>query len=48
MFEHLIGKLFKKSERAHADQFHASGKSIKAISAHPLEKFRTPISAWNF
>src|SRR5450755_4776595 len=28
MFEHLIGKLFKKSERAHADQFHASGKSI--------------------
>ncbi len=28
MFEHLIGKLFKKSERAHADEFHASGKSI--------------------
>jgi TnpA family transposase len=28
MFEHLVGKLFKKSERAHAEQFHASGKSI--------------------
>ncbi len=28
MFEHLIGQLFKKSERAHAEQFHASGKSI--------------------
>ena len=28
MFEHLIGKLFKKSERAHTEQFHASGKSI--------------------
>src|SRR5450755_1387980 len=28
MFEHLIGKLFKKSERAHADEFHASGKSL--------------------
>ena len=26
MFEHLIGKLFKKSERAHTEQFHASGK----------------------
>ena len=28
MFEHLVGKLFKKSERVHAEQFHASGKSI--------------------
>jgi TnpA family transposase len=28
MFEHLVGKLFAKSERAHADQFHASGKAI--------------------
>ena len=28
MFEHLIGQLFKKSERTHAEQFHASGKSI--------------------
>jgi len=28
MFEHLVGQLFKKSERAHADQFHSSGKSI--------------------
>ncbi len=28
MFEHLVGKMFKKSERAHAEQFHASGKSI--------------------
>jgi TnpA family transposase len=28
MFEHLVGQMFKKSERAHADQFHASGKSI--------------------
>jgi TnpA family transposase len=28
MFEHLVGQLFKKSERAHAEQFHASGKSI--------------------
>jgi len=28
MFEHLVGKLFKKSERAHSEQFHASGKSI--------------------
>jgi TnpA family transposase len=28
MFEHLVGKLFKKSERAHTEQFHASGKSI--------------------
>ena len=27
-FEHLVGKLFKKSERVHAEQFHASGKSI--------------------
>lgn len=28
MFEHLVGKLFAKSERAHAKQFHASGKAI--------------------
>jgi len=28
MFEHLVGKLFKKSERAHAEQFHANGKLI--------------------
>src|SRR6516165_7591909 len=28
MFEHLVGQIFKKSERAHAEQFHASGKSI--------------------
>ena len=28
MFEQLIGTLFKKSERVHAEQFHASGKSI--------------------
>jgi hypothetical protein len=28
MFENLVGQMFKKSERAHADQFHASGKSI--------------------
>jgi hypothetical protein len=28
MFEHLVGQLFKKSERAHAEQFHSSGKSI--------------------
>jgi Tn3 transposase DDE domain len=28
MFEHLVGQMFKKSERAHAEQFHASGKSI--------------------
>ena len=28
MFEYLVGKLFKKSERAHSEQFHASGKSI--------------------
>jgi hypothetical protein len=28
MFEHLIGQLFKKSERVHAEQFHASGRSI--------------------
>ena len=28
MFEHLFGQMFKKSERAHAEQFHASGKSI--------------------
>ena len=28
MFEHLIGQMFKKSERTHAEQFHASGKSI--------------------
>jgi hypothetical protein len=28
MFEHLVGKLFKQSERAHAEEFHASGKSI--------------------
>lgn len=27
-FEHLVGQMFKKSERAHAEQFHASGKSI--------------------
>ena len=26
MFEHLVGQLFKKSERTHAEQFHASGK----------------------
>ena len=28
MFERLIGGLFKKSERAHAEQFHRSGKLI--------------------
>ena len=28
MFEPLVGQLFKKSERTHAEQFHASGKSI--------------------
>jgi hypothetical protein len=28
MFERLIGGLFKKSERAHAEQFHRSGKVI--------------------
>jgi len=28
MFEHLVGQMFKKSERTHAEQFHASGKSI--------------------
>lgn len=28
MFDHMIGSLFKKSERAHADQFHRSGKAI--------------------
>src|SRR5450631_400096 len=28
MFEHLVGKLFAKSERAHADEFHSSGKAI--------------------
>jgi hypothetical protein len=28
MFEHLVGQMFKKSERAHAEQFHANGKSI--------------------
>ncbi|MDX6457066.1 MAG: hypothetical protein QOE55_763, partial [Acidobacteriaceae bacterium] len=28
MFEHLVGQLFKKAERAHAEQFHSSGKSI--------------------
>jgi TnpA family transposase len=28
MFEHLIGQMFKKSERSHAEQFHSSGKSI--------------------
>jgi Domain of unknown function (DUF4158) len=27
MFEHLVGQLFKRSERAHAEQFHARGKS---------------------
>ena len=27
-FEHLVGQMFKKSERTHADRFHASGKSI--------------------
>jgi TnpA family transposase len=28
MFEHLVGQMFKKSERTHAEKFHASGKSI--------------------
>ena len=28
MFEHLLGSLFKKTERAHADEFHRSGKAI--------------------
>jgi TnpA family transposase len=28
MFEQLVGQLFKKSERAHAEHFHASGKAI--------------------
>ncbi len=28
MFEHLVGQMFKKSERTHADRFHANGKSI--------------------
>lgn len=28
MFERLIGSMFKKTERAHADEFHSSGKAI--------------------
>jgi TnpA family transposase len=28
MFEHLIASLFKKTARAHADEFHRSGKAI--------------------
>ena len=28
MFEQLIGSMFKKTERAHADEFHKSGKAI--------------------
>ena len=28
MFEHLIGSMFSKSKRRHADQFHDSGKAI--------------------
>ena len=28
MFEQLIGSMFKKTERAHADKFHKSGKAI--------------------
>ena len=33
MFEPLVGQLFKKSERTHAEQFHASGKSINGLLA---------------
>jgi hypothetical protein len=33
MFEHLVGQLFKKSERAHAEQFHSSGKIDQRESA---------------
>lgn len=29
MFEHLIGQMFKKSERKHAEQFHASGVLLR-------------------
>ena len=28
MFDHLVGKLFKKTERAHAAEFHNSGRAI--------------------
>jgi hypothetical protein len=28
MFEHLVGSMFSKSKRRHADQFHDSGKAI--------------------
>ncbi len=28
MFEHLVGKLFSKCERSHAEDFHCSGKAI--------------------
>ena len=33
MFESLVGQLFKKSERTHAEPFHASGKSINGLLA---------------
>ena len=33
MFEPLVGQLFKKSERTHAEPFHASGKSINGLLA---------------
>jgi hypothetical protein len=35
MFEHLVGQMFKKSERTHADRFHASGKSINESTLTP-------------
>jgi len=28
MFEHLIGSMFSKLKRRHADQFHESGRAI--------------------
>lgn len=40
MFEQLIGSLFKRTERAHADEFHSSGKAIneKVRPMHRSEK----------
>ena len=57
MFEHLIGSMFKKTERAHADEFHSSGKAINEkvrlyaqigeILIEPVKKGgKSTFSAW--
>jgi hypothetical protein len=42
MFEQLIGSMFKKTERAHADEFHKSGKAINSSKA-PMARMNPPL-----